>query len=258
MAELVSTSSLSLGAVWAASIAAGSRAMVEAGEDWNTVISAMRFGWMAALPLVLAILVALYPRIRVAGMAVKRARSNVLATSIGALTCVAMSQAIMMQSGTVVKEAHAAAAKARRAKEIQAANLAKARATPPPSATAKPPPPRDDSIVLHYPGQEYRLEVNMKIDGPLPEKDAKDGVSKGFERLMKCYEDSEDRGSGVELELKLMIDGTGSVKQAEASDDNRVTKTMLTCIQLAFYRSGFAGGPRPTRLDVALSFVPEV
>jgi hypothetical protein len=92
----------------------------------------------------------------------------------------------------------------------------------------------------------------------LPEKDAKDGVSKGFERLMKCYEESDDKGSGVELKLKLMIDQTGSVKQADADDDTRMAKSMLTCIQLALYRSGFAGGPRPTWLDVSLNFVPEV
>ena len=98
----------------------------------------------------------------------------------------------------------------------------------------------------------------MKIEGPLPEKDAKDGVAKGFERLMKCYEDSDDKGSGVELALRLTIDHTGSVKQADAGDNVRVEKTMLTCIQLAFYRSGFASGPRTTWLDVSLSFVPEV
>jgi len=258
MAELVSVGSLSLGAVWAASIAAGSRAMAATSGDWGTVISAMRFGWMAALPLVLAIVVALFPRVRAAGMAVKRARSNVLATSIGALACVVMSQAILMQSGSVVKEAHAAAAEAKRIEQRERAKRAKLAPTPAPSATVAPPAPEDDSIVLHYSGREYRLEVNIAIDGPLPEKDAKDGVSKGFERLMKCYEDSDDKGSGVELKLRLMIDHTGSVKQADAGPNPPVAKSMLTCIQLAFYRSGFAGGPRPTWLDVSLNFVPEV
>jgi hypothetical protein len=55
-----------------------------------------------------------------------------------------------------------------------------------------------------------------------------------------------------------MIDETGSVKQADADDNTGVEKGLLTCIQLAFYRSGFSGPPRPAWLDVSLSFVPEV
>lgn len=258
MAELVSVGCLSLGSVWAACIAAGSGPMASAGGDWSPVISAMRYGWLAALPLVLSIVVALYPRVRATGIAVKRARSNVLATGIGAFTCVAMSQAVLIQSSHAVQEAHASTARAEQARLALEAKRARERAQPkasPPRARA---PAEDDLIVLHYSAQEYRLEVNMKIDGPLPEKDAKDGVAKGFERLMKCYEESEDRGSGVELQLRLTIDETGSVKQADAPDDARVGKTMLTCIQLAFYRSGFASAPRTTWLDVSLSFVPEV
>src|SRR5690606_15423917 len=98
MAELVSAMWLSLGAIWAASIVAGAQRVSSPSADWEAARIAMRFAWLTAMPLVLSVLVALLPRVTAAGAGVKRGRSTVLASAIGVVTSIGLSEVVMRQS----------------------------------------------------------------------------------------------------------------------------------------------------------------
>ena len=279
MAELVSATWLSLGAIWAASIVAGARSASSEPVDWDAARIAMRFAWLAAMPLVLAVLVALLPRVTIAGAGVKRGRSTVLASGIGVITCIGLSEVVLTQSSKVLSARpelkltsarHDAGsgepepAKTQEPEPAEAAESAEpvsAPSAPASSATdsplVAPAAEAGDTLVLVEENEETKLSLHIKIDGPMLPKDAREGAAKSLKRLIQCYEDSDHRGEPRELRLGVLIDTIGSVKQAEPIEPKDANRRFVTCSQLAFYRSGFSSPPRHTWLELTMTFTPK-
>ena len=61
----------------------------------------------------------------------------------------------------------------------------------------------------------------------------------------------------MELKLGLSIDTVGSVKQVDVIDREDSRDKYTTCIQMAFYRNGFSGGPRSSSVEIDVSFAPK-
>jgi hypothetical protein len=276
--ELVSAVALALGAVWSASIVSGSDRLV--AGSLSSAATAMQFAWLASLPVLLAGFVALAPHLRAVGVGVKRGRSTVLTTAIGALTSVGLCQVVFIESkGTLL-----AAPLPTRATRAPTPRLAASRPTSPPelalrtpapesaSAAAEPSvtpsstsvvepdeglAPEGEALALSYESDHARLTLQIRIDGPMLPKDAVGGVRKTMKRLVRCYEKSEHQHEPLELRMGLLINEEGSVKQAEPIDTALAGREHITCMQLAFYRSGFMGPPKLTWLEAAMAFGPK-
>jgi hypothetical protein len=276
MAELISAMVLSLGAVWTASIAAGASRAASAPDDWEAAQNAMQFAWLSAMPLILAVLVALSPRVTATGAGVKRGRSTVLATLVGAVTCVGLIEVVMTHTSSILSarasaapagtsEPGAKSAVAVRPVQKPVAKQKPAKTRPQPgsassigtSSPAVTPAGELERIVLAFESEQTKLSIDVKVDGPMLPRDARQGVEKSFERLVNCYEASERRGDPSELRLGLLIDDAGSVKQAELIEPAGSTSKYVTCVQLAFYRSGFSAPPKLTWLELSVSFLPK-
>ncbi len=277
MAELVSAVSLSLGAVWAASIVSGAKTAAATG-GWSAAPEAMQLAWSGALPLVLSLLVALGPRVALVGLGVKGGSSTVLATAIGAITCIGLSQVVLVRSTQLMSwEGEATVSsqdqdtprpeEASHATALENAEPILPAPPAPPSASARVEPeeaqpvvsdtePDEDTLTLERAADQTRVTLQVKVDGPMLERDVRQGVGKSLDRVIRCYEESDLRGEPTELKLGLMIDEMGSVKQAEALDPGPTNSHFLTCVQLAFYRSGFSGPSRHTWLELSIHFVP--
>ncbi|HEY6728931.1 MAG TPA: hypothetical protein VI197_33205, partial [Polyangiaceae bacterium] len=130
VSELVSSFSLSLGACWVAAIVAAATTLARVPYDWHATQVAMRYAWLSAMPLVLAALVGILPRVDATGLGVKRGLSTVFATTIGALTCAGLSQVVLIQAAPKMLHPAAAFASASAAKR------------PPPQRTSPKAPER--------------------------------------------------------------------------------------------------------------------
>ena len=278
MAELVSGIALSLGAVWTASIVAGASQAATTPAEWTLAQTAMRFAWIMAIPLVLAALVGLGPRVTLTGAGVKRGRSTVLATAIGAITCMGLSHVVLRESAEALavdpstrsgsasggKPSAKTSAEAKRQNEAQSGPAASASsvATRPMASTegdevmVAPSESPAERELLHHESERTMLDISIKIDGPMLPRDARQGVEKSFKRLVECYEASKDHGQPSELRLGLLVDNVGSVKQAEPIDAKQTDKKYVTCVQLALYRSGFSGPAKLTWLELQVRFLP--
>lgn len=280
MAELVSALALSIGATWVASVVGATNSLARAPQDWPQAQAAMQLGWLAAMPLILAAIVGLLPRVKATGAGVKRGLSTVLATAIGAITCAGLSQVVLIRSAPLaLNAAHAPTPTVKGRAEAIVPSAPKATASvgpsppkaapPAPSAAPSPAPTSSEATpevepatsnevtALVEESASAKLTVRIKIDGPMLPKDAREGSAKSLKRLLECYEKSEFRGEPLELKLGLLIDKVGSVKQVEPADKKRAADKYMTCMQMAFYRSGFSGPARLTWLEVALSFSPK-
>jgi len=280
-AEFVSSFALSLGACWVATILAAATTLARTPDDWHAAQLAMRYAWLTAMPLVLGGTVGILPRVAPTGLGVKRGLATVLATAIGALTCAGLSQVVLIQA--TPKMLYAAAelasatasvrerppATARKAPERPraavepgpaAASVSAASAAPPNSASDAPVVALaggDAEGALSLESEHALVTVQLKVDGPMLLKDAKAGSAKTMKRLIECYENHGPRGEPTDLKLGLSIDTVGSVKQVDVLDREDVRDKYTTCIQMAFYRSGFSGGPRSSSVEIDLSFAPK-
>lgn len=284
VSELVSSFSLSIGACWVAAIVAATAVLARAPYDWHATQVAMRYAWLSAMPLVLAAVVGILPRVEATGLGVKRGVSTVFATTIGALTCAGLGQVVLIQA--TPKMLHPAAAFA----SASASQASAPAATPkaPADATASPQPPPeaptsapasasasatpassasgspvvapaagDPENALALESEHSRVTLEVKVDGPMLPRDARAGSAKTMKRLIECYENHGPRGEPAELKLGLTIDTVGSVKQVDVLDREDPRDKYTTCIQMAFYRSGFSGGPRSSSLEIDVSFAPK-
>jgi hypothetical protein len=102
MAELVNGVTLSLGAVWTASVVAGASAAADELGDWRGASTAMRFAWLAAMPLVLAAVVALAPRASATGLGISRSRAAVITTATGVILCMALSKVVLARTSPLL------------------------------------------------------------------------------------------------------------------------------------------------------------
>jgi len=293
VAELVSSFALSLGACWVASIVAAAGALTRTPSDWHATQVAMRYAWLTAMPLVLAGVVGLLPRVQTTGLGVKQGLSTILATAIGALTCAGLSQVVLIQASPQLLQARVLAASVTPQKRSRApegvapatdTELAAARtperagaATEPPSAPAASGPAAatvaptasssgspvvamaqgDAESMLSLESDHTRMTMHITVDGPMLLRDAKAGSAKTMKRLIECYETHGPRGEPMDLKLGLSIDTVGSVKQVDVRSREDSHDKYTTCLQMAFYRNGFSGGPRSSSVDVDLSFAPK-
>ena len=280
MAELVSSFALALAACWVATIVAGAASLARIPQQWESAQLAMRYAWLTAMPLVLAAVVGILPRVTATGLGVKRGLSTVLATVIGALTCAGLGQVVLVQSAPSLLRPSVLAASATpprgpRAQQAppQAASTEPAtRATAPvlsatnvtavastPSSPMVAPAPVSATVegTLFQETEQARLTLAVLVDGPMLLKDAQAGSQKTMKRLLKCYEKHGPRGEPTDLKLELSIDEVGSVKQVDVLEGKNPRDKFTTCIQMAFYRSGFSGGPKKSLVEVALSFAPK-
>lgn len=282
MAELVSGLALSIGATWVASVVGATNVLARAPQDWSQAQGAMRLGWLAAMPLILSAIAGLLPRVTATGAGVKRGLSTVLATTIGAVTCAGLSQVVLVRAAPLALNSRAPSSKpvpaaldtsatsppkptTSPASSTPSPTLAQPSASESPSAapiasekaSAVEPASNDETAALIEESGSSKLTVNIKIDGPMLPKDAREGSAKSVKRLIECYEKSDFRGEPLELKLGLLIDKVGSVKQVDPVDKRRAKDKYMTCMQMAFYRSGFASPARLTWLEVALSFAPK-
>jgi hypothetical protein len=277
IAELVSAIALALAAIWAASIVAGVTQVALVPKQWARAQSAMTFAWVNAIPLVLGALVALAPRIVITGAGVKRGRSTVLATTIGAVTCIGLSQVVWFESTPLLSAGMLAASlqKSPQAKRTSAnaapnagasgAGASKSSARGSAAAAANTPGPIPEvsptvltgAEVVTYQAEKTRVAVSINIEGPMLPRDARQGVEKSLKRLVNCYERSIDFGEPSEVKLALVIDDVGSVRQSEPSEPKHTDNKYVTCVQLAFYRSGFSAPTTLTRLELITRFYPK-
>lgn len=279
MSELVSSFSLSLGACWVAAVVAATATLARAPHDWHSTQVAMRYAWLSAMPLVLAAVVGILPRIVATGLGVKRGLSTVFATTIGALTCAGLSQVVLIQAAPKMLHPTAAFAagpatqrplappttpkapeRAIAAAEPQPHAAVSGAATPAASASGSPVialADGDAEGALSLESERTRVTVQVRVDGPMLLRDARAGSAKTMKRLVECYEKHGPRGEPMELKLGLSIDTVGSVKQVDVLDREDTRDKYTTCIQMAFYRSGFSGGPRSSSLEIDLAFAPK-
>jgi len=281
-AEFVSSFALSLGACWVAAVVAAAAALAPTPDDWHRAQVAMRFAWLSAMPLVLGALVGILPRVNATGLGVKRGLSTVFATTIGALTCAGLSQVVLVQAAPKLLRPSVVAASAKPARPTtppaamqateRASAAAEARVAPSASAASVTgtapaalasdsplvaPAQGDTEGTLALESEHARVTVLVKVDGPMLPRDAQAGSAKTMKRLLECYENHGPRGEPTDLKLGLSIDTVGSVKQVDVLNREDTHDKYLTCIQMAFYRSGFSGGPRSSAVEVDLSFAPK-
>ena len=277
-AEFVSSFALSLGACWVAAIVAAATTLAPTPDDWHRAQVAMRYAWLSAMPLVLGAIVGILPRVNATGLGVKRGLSTVFATTIGALTCAGLSQVVLVQAAPKLLRPSVVAASAKPARRATSPAAMKAPertstapVAPPASAasgTGPAPMAADSPMVapaqqgdtegtLSLESEHARVTVLVRVDGPMLLRDAQAGSAKTMKRLIECYENHGPRGEPADLKLGLSIDTVGSVKQVDVLNREDTHDKYLTCIQMAFYRNGFSGGPRSSAVEVDLSFAPK-
>lgn len=273
-AEFVSALALSLGACWVAAIVAAATTLARAPTDWHATQIAMRHAWLSAMPLILAAVVGIWPRIEATGLGVKRGLSTVFATTIGALTCAGLSQVVLLQAAPKLLHGAPVLASGSSAKRPptpapapeapEHASTAAALPRTPAASTTAPssglpvvaPAQGDAEGMLSLESEHALVTLHVNVDGPMLLRDAKAGSAKTMKRLVECYENHGPRGEPMDLKLGLSIDTVGSVKQVDLLDRENSRDKYTTCIQMAFYRSGFSGGPRSSSVEIDLSFAP--
>lgn len=311
MAELISAVLLSLGAIWAGSIVAGARTVSAGLEDWPQASTAMRFAWFSAMPLVLAAFIALVPHLSSVGVGVLGGWTFVLTTTVGVLTCVGLSKAVLARTSHMIVQATQAERANRASRAVspgrQPVVVAPAPTAPLPSGTAShvepepapepqsegtatqsrpstetsthvsgatptsadPPgaagsrgetPETSDAneqeLELSYEGKETSLGLYITTHGPMLPQVARQGVTKSFQRLVSCYEESTHKGKRMASRVEFVVNPRGGVTTVDFTDPQGADSKYVTCVQLAFLRSGFQRSPDNTRMNIAISFAP--
>lgn len=275
MAILVSSVALSLAAVWTASVA--SSAMTLAGEvlDWDPFINSMRFGWLGAMPLVLAAVVALFPRVEATGVGVKFGRTMVSTTVLGAAISVGLGGAALAQASyalgssgnasrivsagvnasRVPPEVSVKSAKAPYKRKATQAEPGHREASPPPSSSVLS-SPEGVAESLSYVGPSSRVIAHVAIEGPLLAGDTEASIRRALKEFAACYERSQKPDRKLDLTLKFTVSGSGSVAAIEPAPSVNADNELFTCLSIALYRIGFPGAKAQSTLTAALEFSP--
>ena len=140
---------------------------------------------------------------------------------------------------------------------LSATSVTAVASTPSSPSVAPAPVAANPEGILFQETEQARLTLAVAVDGPMLLKDAQAGSQKTMKRLLKCYEKHGPRGEPSELKLELSINEVGSVKQVDVLEGKNPRDKYTTCIQMAFYRSGFSGGPKKSLVEVLLSFAPK-